>query len=418
MAVCSYTPDGRFLVLDNGFAASFAGGTWVRGIAWSMDELNEDFLAVLDDKEASSLAKAARMSLFELPVLVILGLLQDGQQPSAHELLRAVESKGGMEGRWGLMAAVERMAEDPKSTRSVRDYLSSLLETGSLAKALRGEDAPDREMISTIDLLLQQTTRYRRSESFQEMIDFMGRFRDYAPFNNMLVYLQNPTCSFYATASDWECRFNRTLREDARPMLILAPMHPVMLVYDLDQTEGDKLPEELMRFAHFEGEWDPHWIGRLVANAAAYRVSVKFQTLSSTQAGYATLGRETGEWKMRVVVHDGLDEPSRCGVLCHELAHILLGHLGSDADHWWPARTRLSHFAVEVEAEAVAWIVTTRLGLQGTSEAYVSRHIKDGKTPAGVSPDSIAKTAGLIERMARETLQPRRPRTRRDGRTT
>ena len=118
---------------------------------------------------------------------------------------------------------------------------------------------------------------------------------------------------------------------------------------------------------------------------------------------------------MRIAIHDGLDEPSRCGVLCHELAHILLGHLGTDADHWWPARTRLSRDAIEVEAESVAWIVMNRLGLSGASEAYVSRHIRDGQTPAGVSPDSIAKTAGLIERMAKETLPPRRPRARKDG---
>ena len=70
---------------------------------------------------------------------------------------------------------------------------------------------------------------------------------------------------------------------------------------------------------------------------------------------------------------------------------------------------------MEVEAEAVAWIVTSRLGLKGTSDAYVSGYIKDGRTPVGVSPDSIAKTAGLIERMARETVPPRRPRVRKGG---
>jgi hypothetical protein len=101
---------------------------------------------------------------------------------------------------------------------------------------------------------------------------------------------------------------------------------------------------------------------------------------------------------VRIAIQDGLDEPSRLGVLCHELAHILLGHLGSDADHWWPARMNRSRKAIEVEA--VAWIVTQRLGLSGGSQSYVSRHIPDGKTRAGVSPDSIAKVAGLVERMA------------------
>jgi hypothetical protein len=111
-----------------------------------------------------------------------------------------------------------------------------------------------------------------------------------------------------------------------------------------------------------------------------------------------------------------MDEPSKCGVLCHELAHILLGHLGTDGDQWWPARTNLSRAAIEVEAEAVAWTVTTRLGLEGACAAYVSRHLKDGQTPGGISLDMIAKTAGHIERMARESMPPRRPRAREDKR--
>jgi hypothetical protein len=342
---------------------------------------------------------------------IIARLLRSGQQPSAHELLRAVEAAAGMKARWEVKAAIERMAANPKWTRAVRNYLTALLETGSLGQALRGEAASDRKMISTIDLLLQQSTHYRNTAAFQEMIDFMGRFREYAPFNNMLVRVQNPSCSFYATANDWRNRFGRTLKEDARPMLILAPMHPVMLVYDLDQTEGRDLPDELAQFAKFQGEWRPEWLNRMVENAARYRVLVQFKPLSSTHGGFATFSREVGEWKMRIVIHEGLDGPSRCGVLCHELAHILLGHLGSDVDHWWPARTYLDHNSIEVEAEAVAWIVTRRLGLSGASEAYVSRHIRDGRTPAGVSPDSIAKVTGLVERMARERLPARRPRS-------
>jgi hypothetical protein len=35
-------------------------------------------------------------------------------------------------------------------------------------------------------------------------------------------------------------------------MLILAPMHPVLLVYELDQTEGAPLPAHLTEFAHFD----------------------------------------------------------------------------------------------------------------------------------------------------------------------
>ena len=91
-----------------------------------------------------------------------------------------------------------------------------------LVDALRGEAAPKKEIASSIDSLLQKSNAYRGSAEFQDMVSFMGAFRDYAPFNNMLVRVQNPTCSFYATEPDREKRFERTLKEDARPMLILA----------------------------------------------------------------------------------------------------------------------------------------------------------------------------------------------------
>ena len=228
----------------------------------------------------------------------------------------------------------------------------------------------------------------------------------------MLVRIQNPTCSFYATASDWQKRFGRTLIEDARPMLILAPMHPVMLVYDLDQTEDSELRAELQYFSHFQGEWEPDWLSRLVENAYRHRIRVDFKRLSSTQSGFATLA-DGSSGKMRIVVNEALSEPSGFGVLCHEMAHILLGHLGSDEDGWWPARSHLGRSAVE--AEATAYVVTRHLGLEGTSAAYVSRHLRpNAEVLNGVSFDMIAKVAGRIERMA--TLLQSAPLTRAERR--
>ena len=81
-------------------------------------------------------------------------------------------------------------------------------------------------------------------------------------------------------------------------MLILAPMHPVMLVYEIDQTEGAELPEELKNFARFEGDWDSKLLSRMIANAAGYHIRVDVKTLSSTNGGFATVARGTGDEKM------------------------------------------------------------------------------------------------------------------------
>jgi len=243
------------------------------------------------------------------------------------------------------------------------------------------------------------------------MVEFIGQFRGYAPYNNMLVRIQNPSCGYYATAKDWRERFGRVLKEDARPMLILAPMHPVMLVYDLDQTEGREVPAHLLRFAQFDGDWNPQWLERLIENARRHRIQIAFKKLSSTHAGFATFANPKGGQKMRIVINAEAPAPSQFGVLCHEMAHILLGHLGSDEDCWWPSRSHLGRAPIEIEAEATAYIVTQHLALEGASAAYISRYLNDGaQIPKGVSFDMIAKVAGRIERMALK-LEPT-PRTK------
>ena len=341
---------------------------------------------------------------------IVLKVLSGYLQPSAWELLQQVEAALGAKGRWVLSDALQLIKDDSKLTGSVRQYAQSLLSDEDLDEALRGKQRPGKDIESSIDQLLRASSAYRTSSAFQEMVGFMANFRDYAPFNNMLVRIQNPTCSFYATKRDWDGRFKRRLKEDARPMLILAPMHPVMLVYDLDQTDGAPLPEELRNFASFEGEFDAKALERVVGNAATRdRTRIDFKRLSSTNAGIATIAGGSDGSKMRIAVHDQLDWPSRYGVVCHELAHVYLGHLGGDKDGWWPARGNLSRRAMEVEAESVAYIVARRAGLSGSSSRYVSRYLNDDQILKSVSVDLVAKVAGRIEEMSTRVMTARRP---------
>ena len=349
-----------------------------------------------------------------IKIYLIEEVLAARRQPSPRELVSELDHSIGVVGRWDLLSVVKALSRDQDLTHAMRAYFSSLLDGDALIQALRGKHAPDREVVSTIDQVLRRSALYRSSAAYGEMVDFMSRFRDYAPYNLMLVRVQNPSCSFFATANDWRRRFEREVKEDARPMLILTPMGPVMTVYSLDDTEGTELPEELNRFATFEGRWDPAWLRRLIENARRHWIRVDFRPLSSTNAGFVRETPETDREKLRIVIHEELDERSTFGVLCHEMAHVLLGHLGNDEDRWWPARSHLGRSAIEIEAETTAYIVTRRLGLEGTGAEYMSRHHHyDGTVPKGVSFDTIAKVAGKIERMALRLFTPPRPRRRR-----
>ena len=342
----------------------------------------------------------------------IITLLRTAR-PSAKELIDSIEKQFALKARWDIPAVITALSQSKDLTQDARNFLGEMIESGELAKSLRGDIQRDTDTHTGIAELLRQGKAYRGSHAFAELVNFCAKFREYAPFNNLLVRTQNPSCSYYATQAHWRKAFNRTLKEDARPMVILAPRQPVLLVYDIGQTEGPPLPKEMENFAKFDGEWNRNWLEQMIENAAHhYRIRINFWSLSSTNAGFATIDRRLPGYKMRIAIHEELDDPSRFGVLCHELAHIFLGHLGNDNDHWWPNRWNIDRNSMEVEAEAAAFIVTWRLGLRGGSAAYVSRHMLNGEVPEGVSADHIAKVAGRIEQMCRERLPARSPKKR------
>ena len=191
----------------------------------------------------------------------LVAMLQYGPMLSPRDLVAELDREIGVVARWDLIGVLEALREDPRLTRDGRNYIRDLLADDALARALRGEGAADHDVESTIDDLLRRSRIYRESQAFRAMMEFMAAFRRYSPYNNMLVRLQNPSCTYFATARHWEREFGRKIEEDARPMLILAPMHPVMTVYDLDSTTGPPLPEELTNFARFEGKWDAKCLG-------------------------------------------------------------------------------------------------------------------------------------------------------------
>lgn len=334
----------------------------------------------------------------------LISLIDSGYQPSSDELLTMLEDLFGLEVRFSIVSIIEELIKRKELIRIGISYFKAMIDPnldGNLINAIKGPSTEDKTFESTLDFLLNEGQKYKNSADFQEMINFMSKFKRYSPYNNMLVKIQSPHCTFYATQYDWANRFGRQIKEDATPMLILAPMHPVMLVYDLDSTEGKELPKRLLEFAHFNGEWNPKWLYYLTENANKYMIRVNYRKHSTTSAGFAAIDRGDKSEKMRISISEDLDEPSRFGVLCHELAHVFLGHLGSDQDRWWPSRINLNHESVEIEAEAVAYTVTQRVGLHGSSAAYISSYFKGDQIPEGISIDYIAKIAGKIEEMAK-----------------
>lgn len=79
----------------------------------------------------------------------------------------------------------------------------------------------DETTRALLDQLLADSRLYRTGPDYEALLDFVVRLRNVAPFNAMLLQLQKPGLRFAASAFDWRERFGRTVKEGARPLLIL-----------------------------------------------------------------------------------------------------------------------------------------------------------------------------------------------------
>jgi hypothetical protein len=329
------------------------------------------------------------------------------RQGSPAELLLDLEQKAGWPGRLMLAAILDELRARRGLPDAARKYLVYTLNAGAVAQALAEGGDPAQTYQSSIDDLFARSRRFRRSKRFAQAVEFVARFHDYSPFNNMLVYAQNPQVTHFATASHWRKAFGRSIKEEARGMLILAPRTPVLMVYDIADTEGPPMPEQWRVFAQTSGRLDPALLERTVKNCERDQIQVRRQAMGELRGGFATSRAREPGWKMRVGLRADLDDAAAYAVLCHELAHIYLGHVGADRDGWWPFRMNLTEAVAEIEAESVAHIVCLRAGLRTRSAEYLSSFVEDNEDLDAISLDLISRVAGRLEDMARRLLPPR-----------
>jgi hypothetical protein len=329
------------------------------------------------------------------------------RQGSPAELIRALEEEAGWPARHCLAAVLDELRAARGGPELDRKYLLYTLSQGAVAEALAGDAGPQAGHQSSLDDLFARSRRYRRSKRFSAAVDFISRFREYSPFNNMLVYLQNPLTTWFATASHWQKAFQRAIKDEARGMIILAPRTPVLLVYDVADTEGPPLPEQLEVFSRTSGRFNPVILDRTIRNCERDRIRVERKPMGQWRGGFSTARVQDPHWKMRIGVRAELDEGAAYSVLCHELAHIYLGHLGADKEGGWPYRVNLPLDVMEIEAESVSFIVCRRAGLRTRAAEFLSNYLEDSAVLDSISIDLVSRVAGRIEEMGRRLMPPR-----------
>ncbi len=182
-------------------------------------------------------------------------------------------------------------------------------------------------------------------DSFKAYMKAASRFHKYSFGNQLMIASQRRDATAVAGFNTWKS-LGRTVRKGEKGIAIFAPMvvkskdedktrvigFRIVYVFDISQTNGDALPTD------------------------------------EASLGAGTLGQS---WGGKIAMLDTLVGADYFGTLVHEIAHTLM--------HNDKRRATLSKTVKETEAEAVAYIVGSAIGLEmaNASAQYIKLYSGD-----------------------------------------
>jgi Zn-dependent peptidase ImmA (M78 family) len=232
-----------------------------------------------------------------------------------------------------------------------------------------------------LESLNERIDKVQSSSEFKKVLKFFSKFHNYSYQNSMLILMQKPEASFVAGYRQWQKKFNRHVKKGEKGIAILAPFtykkevkksnlnsnvddeeteevkrtyFNTVYVFDISQTEGEPVPEMDMEIENSNKEL----ISLLLDYAASQEIEVNFKTLSGATDGYSRGGE--------IAIKDNANETEQASILVHELAHEHL-HFSNESNS-----LNLSKEIIEMEAEAVAFVVMDYFNIESKSDKYLA----------------------------------------------
>jgi hypothetical protein len=293
----------------------------------------------------------------------------------------------------------------------------------NLSSNLKDNTLADLEAIfNPVDEMFAASARFRDNRHLIELLRFIARFPGYSAFNGLLLYIQNSSATFVATARSWKQKFGRRPKFDARPIAILAPMAPILFVFDIQDTEGPAMPSALLQ----PQTPQPQLLNKIYTNtrhnSAVHGIAVHETTMGHGTTGTASritpaLRKQYQDLDLQkdtsylILIDKTRSIEDRYSLLVHELGHILCSHLGIDRHAWWPEREDLTVNGEQIESDAVAYLVCGRLGLAMGAAAHLSTYVEMNPELPAFSLNAVLQSVNYIEDMGKSRWkEPRRRR--------
>jgi hypothetical protein len=297
-----------------------------------------------------------------------------------------------------LVVALPTEAPVDMSQRLLFDQLREALD----APATPPPELDDRQLL---DDLFLATVSHRSSQVYRDLLEYVSRFRRYSVYNCFLIRVQRPTVGYVATPSDWMKEFERRVKLDARPLVMLRPFGPVMFVYDIADTEGEQPPPaDLMKPFDAKGVLDPAIWNNTEKNCARDHIRIVPRDMQLNSAGWARCTRAPGTTEapeFEVTYNRNQKRAEAYCTLAHELAHIYLGHVCGHPRRKWPDRGNETKDVREFEAESVAYIVCARQGIMTTAPQYLADYLGHNDAIPAIDIHLVLVVASKIEEMGR-----------------
>ena len=253
---------------------------------------------------------------------------------------------------------------------------------------------------------------FMQTDRYKEYLKAVGRFHDYSTNNITLITMQKPDATLVAGYTTWKNAFNRNVRKGEKGIRIIAPApvkvekekevldaygnlrkekvtvtipkYKCVSVFDVSQTEGDRLPD--IDPAELMAEVDDY--GNLIrALEMTSRVPVSYREIDDGARGYFDARSE------KINIKSGMGQSQTVKTLIHEIAHSFL-HGKEDGGALMPSATK------EVEAESVAYTVCSALGIDTSEYTFPYVTAWASKTDNGALKDSMDR----IREMASEII--------------
>ncbi len=252
--------------------------------------------------------------------------------------------------------------------------------------------------------------------------------------NSFLLYIQRPGLGFAASEKTWN-EYGRIIKPGANPLIVLLPFGPVDFYYEACDTysEDNRPLEDWMcgnssvirsEIKSDNGMSDLFQFIRMALEChGVYYSEKEYGMRQGAQLSYidvpitvtSYIKKKTIEYQTCycITVNSRSDTASKVTSICHEIGHLLCGHVGIDYGLKKNSNIRISvpernlkkisRESTEFEAEKTCELIMSILGYRYDSREYLQDYLIDGKEPP-YDEDAVIAAADEFLYWLRETV--------------